>query len=1295
MTGNRTAPSASAEHQSRRTHCHLGCSYETLGIPPFSVLAAPLSRYLGCCLLLTLCLGQSCDLGSLLDPGGFSGGDVIGYHPDQPPNGDPPDSPINPAGGSDGTSLVVEAGVPLTVLGGQAVALQGTASGGATGATLSYQWTQTAGLRVLLTGTSTLIAGFTAPTVLADSLLTFQLTVSDGTLTATDTVDVTVVRAFSPQLAIIPTPTQGPAPLQVSFTVQSATISPLPGGTYTWDFNDQTAVAQGTSVIHVFQKPGTYAVKLCLTLPPPQTQEPACTETLISVTAPTSGLRQPQWPLKTSRSLYTDAQIAQLRQLVTTDRVILGMRQAAESHAAKWIGYTNEQLRELLPDSRVCRAVDVSTKGCPVHGTAVYQHGTYPWELDPNNRFKVICPVGGESYPSNDFEAYYRGDMKDSSLLTGKYVDSGRGYVAPDGEKYWFVAYACHWNWYKNWEYAIPWLAQAYVLTGDRIYAEKAIVMLDRIAEIYPGMDYDKQSRYGEMVDYPYPGKIFNAIWETRPLRELAVAYELAFDALTGSNPISLPWRSTTEIRANIEANLLEEGIDAVARGQVAGNFGSHQNTLIHAVVVRQQGPIQRLLDGIFTTTGGPIRSEGLDYALYNLLYKDGMPCETSPYYCSTWVNNITEMSLPLLRADVNLFENSKVQRMLDAQLDMICASRFTPAIGDAGSIQDGLIGPTTPTYLAGYQEMGRPEYAWVLDQIGELRGGWTYYFTDCLRGPIDLDIFNAGLASYRHEPKSRLLDGYGLSVLNNSPDRTAVSLFYGISLWAGHYDRLNIELFGQDRRLSPDLGYPDAANPYVSGIFSWTQNTVSHNTLLVDDGKQDGNIAGKVLRFHESPTVHVVDVDAAGTYAAADVYRRTLVLVVVDEENSYLVDVFRVRGGNKHVLSIHGPEGPFALSGTPLSSPVTQGTLAGTNVAYGHLYDDPVLGASGYTGPFSRYRGSGYSHLFNWQHAAPTAPITAQWRTTDNLAGLRVHVPAHSQQDVIVADAYVSPLRRTPTILKYMLVRRSADMSGNTFVSVWEPNGSQSFIESVSLSNDASLGQASDQIVVLSVQRPGAIDTIVVSPQSGSGFTLPSGLSSDASVAVVTLADGQLSRGFAAGGTGLSMSQPPLEIAVPATVTGSITAAAYASKTITVACDQPAQNVPALVGRMVRLFNTSHSCMYQIASAQVAGGGLVLGLDGSEVFTGRVSVRSASATARTVTTPTKVPHPANLAGMRLLTDDLSAQAMIVSMSNAGTIQLASDTDMTPFAAGTPYNAWVADFGPGDSVEIEMSVHMP
>ncbi len=88
------------------------------------------------------------------------------------------------------TAPVANAGANQTVAPGDAVTLNGSASADPDGDTLTFAWTQTAGTAVALTGANTATATFTAPA--AAGTLTFQLTVSDGALTATDTVDVGV-----------------------------------------------------------------------------------------------------------------------------------------------------------------------------------------------------------------------------------------------------------------------------------------------------------------------------------------------------------------------------------------------------------------------------------------------------------------------------------------------------------------------------------------------------------------------------------------------------------------------------------------------------------------------------------------------------------------------------------------------------------------------------------------------------------------------------------------------------------------------------------------------------------------------------------------------------------------------------------------------------------------------------------------------------------------------------------------------------------------------------------------------
>ncbi|HVP10733.1 MAG TPA: hypothetical protein VMV94_06030, partial [Phycisphaerae bacterium] len=81
-----------------------------------------------------------------------------------------------------------------------------------------------------------------------------------------------------------------------------------------------------------------------------------------------AGPRTPQWPLKASRVLYTDAQIAAARQLCDTDSGAMAIKNRIVQQAAYWMAIPDEELFLRLPDSSVPRAFDVSESGCPVHG---------------------------------------------------------------------------------------------------------------------------------------------------------------------------------------------------------------------------------------------------------------------------------------------------------------------------------------------------------------------------------------------------------------------------------------------------------------------------------------------------------------------------------------------------------------------------------------------------------------------------------------------------------------------------------------------------------------------------------------------------------------------------------------------------------------------------------------------------------------------------------------------------------------------------------------------------------------
>lgn len=1005
-------------------------------------------------------------------------------------------------------------------------------------------------------------------------------------------------------------------------------------------------------------------------------------------------VRSPQFPLKDKRTLYTEAEIARARANVARYPAAKKVADGIFAEAAYWVDWSDESLRTLISTAEVPRSFEVCPEGCPVHGRKIFENTTkyYPWIVDPKKPFQVTCPVGGESYPSNDYGKFYRSGFKDRTDFKGPYDDDGRGWVAPDGQRYWFVAHWNHWVWtqhesspHSNIMGGLAALGRAYLLTGDKRYAHKAAVILHRTAEVYPNMDHESQSRYGQLMfendGSRYTGKIINAIWETYYVAQLAETYDAVWEILDTDEALqSIAGKSGAQLRGFIEANVIEDGIDAVYEKRARGNYGMHQRALLIAAIVRQHADNARYLADVLDRPEGSSYL-GLRPALSTLVWRDGEPYE-SPGYNLLWVQNLTALTELLPKLGVNISTLPRLRRLYDAPLAAIAIGRHTPAVGDTTTIYGGVVGESASVYEHAFRTYGDPRYTTLLAGFGAAGENGFRDFASLLHEPIPAVPPQPDGRRVAPQP-SRLLSGFGLAILNDKADETAVSIYFGQHVNHSHFDRLHFDLFAHGWPMTPDLGYPDAMNIFVPGVATWSLNTISHNTVVVDASTQSGNAPGVVELFAENTWVRAIEVNARGTYPQCDDYRRGLLLVDAPDGGRYLVDFFNVTGGRQHDYSLHGPPGKATLSDNQWSEPA-KGTLAGENVPLGEIYDDPKLAAEGATKGYNGYRGSGFQHLFNVQCRLSGDAIVDYVHEKDSSAALRIRVLSAPSMVLMAADARISPVKY-PQPLKYLIARREASATSSAplrseFVSVLEPHAPGAAL----IASVARLDCVGGGTALLVTHATGERDIVIHDTASNKKTVTVSGrsITTDARVALIRLTvDGQVMRIFFSGGDNLK--------------TDGLDLNASDSRVYNVAAIDPEKSQIRLrtktaagvfIGRIVTLGNKLGRTSHTVVSARREGDELVLTTQ-DDLLEGRLRVAAVKGTR--IDTLTRLTFASSYAGASVLDERFRLIGRV----------RAADQDFldldTPSAAPTLLvgrDVWVSSAGPGDELEMPSQV---
>jgi len=905
---------------------------------------------------------------------------------------------------------------------------------------------------------------------------------------------------------------------------------------------------------------------------------------------------------KTGRSLMTDEQIRQARaNAAKYDWAAKSLTDA--KNAVDWVlRMSDEDLWNFVPPADQPRALNVCfSVDCPVHGAEIFRKGGhYPWIIDRDHPFKVKCPIGGEVYPSNDFVPW--SDSHAAKPDAGaQYFDDGSGWVAEDGKRYWFVAYYIFWQrWRGDILPVIPKLAYVYALTGDARYSHKAAVMLARIASEYPKMDYRKQAYHNGSYPAPCTGKILDLDWEgSATIEPLAVAYDEIYDGLGDDTALAafLAGKGIAHPKDFIEANFLQEAAKAIETGIVHGNMNFQEQLAVVARVLDNSDPSRgyttdQMIDWIMNGPGE------MNTLLYNGVTRDGAASEESIGYTSIWTNSFLGLGERLKPLGCDILSNPRLKKMVDFYVQTTVADRFSPCIGDAHGDMTGGAAPVLNRYIFGkaYQIWGDPIYAKVLNRVG-----WPA--PEIAEKPEALEAAEAKAKSLGTDLdlKTRDLGGYGLAVLETGKgdSHRAATLYYGSEgAWHGHFDRLNISMWSRGRCVLPEMGYPAHWGTQAD---LWSRSTPTHYCVQIDENRQAKKHEGHLNLLASGPGVQVMDASGEDAYlGAASLYRRTVAMVDISDEDSYLFDVFRVKGGKLHDYIFHGlPFGEFSVTGVELGDPQTKGTLMGKDIEFGKVFDGMSNG--------------GYQYLTNPRRGNPDGAWTANWFVKDKDLGLKWTMLPGSPKEVIVADGVPEAAPGNPDRMEYVLARN--DTGASTFVSLIEPYKNRPSIRRAqTLRPDGD--QLRDELAAVKVDVNGRRDYLFSALDGTCNSAFDSGriefagefgsISEDNSgVISMLLVNGSVLRiGSCA-------------VRVKCAQHAKITSVDYKANKVTL--DRAVTMPDALVGQVVVISNPRHSASFTIKGVRVESGRTVLDFGDVSMIEGIGALKSVDDSSNTV----------------------------------------------------------------------------
>ena len=727
------------------------------------------------------------------------------------------------------------------------------------------------------------------------------------------------------------------------------------------------------------------------------------------------------------------------------------------AEAAKWLKHDEDYWLGFLPPPGACYAYGFTA--CPICGSRC---GTWRGARCSWDRPRTLSCARGHVLPD------------------AEHPDDGTGYVAEDGRIHYTLGSWHSWvteQWTRG---ALPSLAHAYALTGDEKYAGRAAFFFDALASIYA------ESTSGSW-DYPSrpPSGRFARPWY-QVARNLVVFVD-AYDLIYGSPVLDVPsvrpklettfpkgptpqqravgtadakgksWPGMTR-RENIDLNMMRDAAYYCYSHSFSGMIhNGHADYMRGSLAV---GALLNIPEYVDHTVESPFSIYAM---LANNADRDGRYYETALGYAMhardlylTFVEPLRNWRSDKYPQGINLFDDPRMRSFYYLPDSVMNLAGHVPNFGDCAPDNRQLFPSKLPfsAYdIAFAEHLYAAGSAPHKDSLGEMLnhicGGrveavrknssirrWLLYHADTLPDSLGSKL-DADLE--RHAFGSWFLGQKGIVILRDGegPDAQGVLLRYGPSLNHGDLDDLGLLYYGKGWQLPYEIGYGLGSTHTQVG---WGSQTVSHSLVTVNEASQKGGSGGSLHLFAELPRLKLTEADSPLSYSSQGVrqYRRTVALVGGGQDQ-YLIDLFRVRGGNQHDYGIGVQGQDFKVQNIELG-PEEEGSLAGLEHAWGEKVGrDGDLAGFPNKPYWNPPPGNGYGFFYDMRRGPAKEPCQVDWLLGgDNEARFRVHLLPEPETEVILAKA--PGLYPHSSNASYLLARRKGSDLVSGFAAVMEP---------------------------------------------------------------------------------------------------------------------------------------------------------------------------------------------------------------------------------------------------------------